>query len=109
MTKKGKPLFATKDPWGTIVVLTDKTWKHIKEHPGMTATTSEIQTIVESPEQIRESKLPFPAFGFEGSTNTGEIRIMIAYETANLFTAQADAYVSTAYPITPGYVNAVGK
>jgi len=101
---------ATKDPFGTVVVMTDKTWKHItKEHPGMTATTAEVQTIVESPEQIRESQLPFPAFGFEGSTNVGGIRVMIAYDTANLFTAQADAYVSTAYPITPGYSNAVGK
>ena len=109
MTKRGKKILSTADPLGNVVIMTDTTWRHTAKH-GMSGRLADVKSAIETPETIKESTKQFPAFGFERKSTSGdEVRVVVAYETPNLFTGAETGYVSTAYPIYPTVNSAIGK
>ena len=113
MTKKGKKIATISDPFGNIVHTTSKTWKHIETgHPDMAGRLDDVQAAISQADRVRPSTKEFEtdtAFALEKSfSTTDEIRVLVAYGTANLFDGTAEGYVSTAYPPSPAYSSAVG-
>jgi hypothetical protein len=109
MTKKGKHIASTNDPFGNIVITTSTTWKHIEEkHPEMAGKLNDVQGAIASPDAIRPSTLVDTAFGLEKSSAGETIRVLVDYGTPDLFDGTSQAYVSTAYPDDPAIPSAVG-